>query len=173
MEELLTLYENGEITQNEVDEQPVQLGPIPKGTRPSTFAIAADIDLRLRLRLVEGITLALPYARSEAVKAGHVFTLQAASYALRKLEADGVIRCIGEMPLRGKGNGTKLSVPPGWRPADPEEAAIAIELGDRGRLADLIWVPDELGDATAATTMQPDAEVANELVMRGGGHALS
>ena len=107
-------------------------------------AVAADIELRLGLLLHEGITRALPYARSEAVRAGLVTTPQGASYVLHKLEDAGVIMCVGVMPPSGGMRfGTRRSVPPGWVVEEPQRFALAVEIGDLRGAANFVLVPDE------------------------------
>jgi hypothetical protein len=150
----------------EIEPQRVRLGSMPPRPSESMLAIARDIEVRIGLLLAEGITRALPYATQEAVDAGFVRTKGGASYALTRLAQVGVIRCIGEMPPRGKGNGTKLFVPPRWLPDDPEVFAVAVESGDHQRLADLVWIPDEPGGAARA--MQPDVEVTDDPFVGGG-----
>lgn len=151
--ELLQLYGEGGIA-----PAPVQLGPLRDDATEPMRRIAADIELRLGLLLAEGVTRALPYATTEAIGAGFVRTKGGASYALRRLVDDGVIVCVGEMPKRGRGNGTKLYVPPGWRPV----RSGAVELADDHRLADLVWRPDEPG--LGAVAVEPDMEVGDELL---------
>jgi hypothetical protein len=146
-------------------EDPPGMGPLWPSIHKATRAIAEDIRLRFGLLLAEGVTRALMYARSEAVEAGHVRDKQSASYHLRLLESRGVIRCIGEMPKRGKGNGTKLFVPLGWRPLDPQEFAVAVETRDSQRLADLVWIPDEL--SLGAGGEQPGAEATDDPLIGG------
>lgn len=151
--------------------EPVRLGPLPARATPAMRSIAAEIELRLGLLLADGVTRALQYARSEAVNAGYVGTLRGASYVLHRLEAEGVIVCVGEMPKLGKGNGTRLFVPPGWHPAEP--LAVAIERAGQQGLADLVWVPDEPRDPAGAGAVRPDIEVADQLLVGGsqlGGH---
>jgi hypothetical protein len=89
-----------------------------------------------------------------------------ASYHLRWLEDERVICCIGEMPKLGKGNGTKLFVPPSWRPADPR----AIELAGEDRLANLVWIPDKA--QLVGTGVEPSAELADELIVVDGLHGV-
>ena len=165
MRELLGLYAAGEI-----EPEHVRLGVLPEHAPQSWKLVGGDLELRFGLRLAEGVIEALPYARSEAVRLGAVRTCRGASKLLTRLEAEGVIRCVGEGPkFPGKGNGTKLFVPPSWRPVDEEAFAVAVELGDRDRLANLIWRPDQPGDAARVGAVQPDAEGAHELKV-GGQH---
>lgn len=159
--QLLALYAAGEMA-----PATVRLGEMPATASEPMRLIAGDIRVRLGLLLAEGISLALPYATSEAVTAGYVRLKGSASYALGRLVDAGVIRAVGEMPKRGKGNGTKLFVPPGWHPTEP--LAVAVERGGQQGLADLVWVPDEPGDAAGARAVQPDVEVADELLLVGG-----
>jgi hypothetical protein len=149
----------------------VRLGPLPDDATLAMRNLAEDIALRLGLLLAEGVTRALPYATSEAVRFGHVTAKSSASYLLHRLEDADVIRCVGEMPLRGKGNGTKLFVPPGWRPLDPKAYAVAVELGNRAAVADLVWVPDEPADVPAVET-KPAGEVVDEQFVGGGGSVV-
>jgi hypothetical protein len=157
--ELLGLWHAGKIA-----PAPLMLGRMPDHATEPMRLIAEDIALRLGLLLREGITRALPYARSEAVKAGHVATLRGASYVLGRLHDENVIVCVGEMPKLGKGNGTKLFVPPSWRPADPR----AVELAGEDGLEDLVWVPDQ--PQLVGAGVEPSAELADELVVIDGLH---
>jgi hypothetical protein len=135
--ELLQLHAAGEMT-----PEPVRLGPLPEGATRAMKDVAADIELRLGLLLAEGITRPLPYALSEAVTYGWVKTKGGASYVLGRLEDEDVIRCVGQLEPRRQRYGTRLFVPPGWRCAEPQRHAIAIELGDWRGAANIVWVPD-------------------------------
>jgi hypothetical protein len=141
----------------------VRLGKLRSNATDAMRAIAGDIELRLGLLLREGVTRALPYATSEAVRAGHVATKGGASYALQRLVDEGVIVCVGEMPKLGKGNGTKLFVPPGWRPAD----ARAVELAGEDGVADLVWIPDQ--PELVGVAVEPPAESADQRVVNSEG----
>lgn len=163
--ELLELHREGK-----ADVAPVSLGPLPQRAPGAQRGIRADLELRFGLLVAEGIQRALMYARSEAVVAGHVATRQGASYALRRLVEARVVYWAGEMPLRGKGNGTNLFVPPGWRPEDREAFTVAIELRQRDRLANLVWIPDEPTDV-ASVKPEPALERAREVFLSGGFHS--
>ena len=109
MRELLALQKA-----NKVEPEFVDLGPMPPHATDPMHAIAEDIQNRLGLMLADGTRQPLMYAASEAVKAGHVHTKGGASWALKMLVKSEVILPAGAMPPLGKGNGTKLYVPPGW-----------------------------------------------------------
>jgi hypothetical protein len=138
LDELLRLWRERKLT-----PEPVRLGPMPDHAPEPRRLIAEQLELLIGLRLREGITEALPYARSRAVQAGFVTTKRGASKALGWLHAVGVVRCIGEGPKFGKGNGTKLFVPPGWRPADPDALTLAQEHQDGQALSEIDWIPDD------------------------------
>jgi hypothetical protein len=159
--ELLGLWRAGKIK-----PVPVRLGRLPEHATEPMRLIADDIALRLGLLLAEGVTRALPYARSEAVRAGYIQTKGGASYALRRLVDEDVIRCVGEMPKLGKGNGTGLFVPPGWRPVDP----LAVELAGEHGLADLVWIPDQ--PELVGLAVEPDAEQADQPFIGGSRGSL-
>jgi hypothetical protein len=82
------------------------------------------------------------YAQSEALKTGAVTTPRGAGYVLKQLCGAGVIRWVGEMPMRAA-YGTRLYVPPDWWPTDLEARAVVVETGWHDRAADLVWVPDQ------------------------------
>ena len=76
--------------------------------------VAGHIKLLMGLRWALGDDRPLPYATSVPVRAGLVPDQRAASKALRRLTAHGVIRYVGSLPPTKPGlNGTKLYAPPG------------------------------------------------------------
>lgn len=108
MVELLDDYRAGRI-------QPalVELGPMPPTARDRHRAIAGDLELRLGLMRADGDDRAVPYAYSEAVRAGHVEERARAGEVLRWLIQNGVIRGAGALkPREGKAYGTRLYLPP-------------------------------------------------------------
>jgi hypothetical protein len=159
---LLGLHAAGEL-----EPVPVELGPMPPNATPAMRAIAADIALRIGLRLAEGDDRPLPYSRSEAVRAGFVRTEQGASYVLRRLTEAGVIQHVGNLPRRGRPRGTKLYAPPGWR---FERGPVTIEAGHQYRRADLVGAVDQPGETAGVRAVQPDGELPNELLVGGGEH---
>jgi hypothetical protein len=83
--------------------------------------IADDMRLRMGLRLAVEDERPLPYAASEAVRAGIARDKPQASRVIRQLVEAGVIVHAGELAPRGKGNGTRLYAPPPAADDDGEE----------------------------------------------------
>ena len=109
MRALLALYEQGQI-----EPKLVRLGALPDDASPAMRGIADDIALRMGLRLAVDDERPLPYATSEAVRAGLCIHRMQASRAIGKLVLAGVIENAGCLPRRpgGPPNGTKLYAPP-------------------------------------------------------------
>jgi hypothetical protein len=179
----------------EATPDPVRLGRLPEYTPRPQRLIAEDIATRIGLLLSEGIRRALMYAASEPVNAGIVRLKGSASYHLRQLAEEGVIRFLCEAPPLGKGNGTKLFVPPGWTPVCGEHELQRLidvartDVGARQAVADLVWIPDSDGvpvpgaqagvvaveaeDVVAGVSFDPPMEAPDETGMAdavaGGG----
>jgi hypothetical protein len=108
----------------------VRLGEMPTCATPLMRAIAADMRLRIGLRLAVDDDRPLPYATSEAVGSRLARHKMQASRALRKLVAAGVIEDAGSLAPRRSGppDGTRLYRPPA---ATLECDAVGIEVPDR------------------------------------------
>ena len=105
---LEALYHRGELRPMDA-----KLGPLPPQARHVMRAIYDHIGLRIGLRLAVGETRPLPYATSEAVKAGHAKDQSSASKAIIALVKFGSIEHVGQLPpLRPGHDGTKLYAPP-------------------------------------------------------------
>ena len=103
------------------DLEPVDvcLGPVPASAGPVMCAVAEHMRLRMGLRLAVGDDRPLPYATSEAVKAGLAKDKATASNAINALVRAGVLAHLGQLPpLRPGLDGTKLYAPPP-EPKDP------------------------------------------------------
>jgi hypothetical protein len=81
----------------------------PAGLRPEDYLIFADLVLRTGLQLAVGEPRPVPYATSEAVRAGYVAHPIQASRALHRLEREGLIRNVGALPRYRRRDGL---VPP-------------------------------------------------------------
>lgn len=92
----------------------VQLGEMPPTAGPIMHSIAEHMRLRMGLRLAVGDDRPLPYATSEAVRAGLAKDKATASNAINALVRAGVVEYVGRLkPLRPGLDGTKLYTPPG------------------------------------------------------------
>lgn len=92
----------------------VQLGEMPATAGPIMRAIADHMRLRMGLRLAVGDDRPLPYATSEAVRAGLAKDKPTASNAINALVRARVIEYVGRLkPLQPGLDGTKLYAPPG------------------------------------------------------------
>lgn len=91
----------------------VQLGPMPAHAGLVMREIAEDMQLRMGLRRAVGDDRPLPYAVSEAVRAGIAKDKPTASRAIAALVRAGVIDHVGKLPALKPGlDGTKLYAPP-------------------------------------------------------------
>ena len=91
----------------------VRLGELPPGAGRVMRDIAEHMRLRMGLRLKVGDDRPLPYATSEAVRAGLAKDKPTASNAIRALVRAGVIDYVGALPPSRPGlDGTKLYSPP-------------------------------------------------------------
>lgn len=109
--ELIELYERGKLVPAEVT-----LGPLPGAAGEAMRKAAADIELLIGLRLAVDDDRPLPYATSFARDRLGLCNKSHASRVLRSLVEAGVIVDAGELPKRGKGNGTKTYAPPVPKP---------------------------------------------------------
>jgi Winged helix-turn-helix DNA-binding len=107
IEQLLALHAAGAI-------EPVRIAFPAAPASLSTVARAVLDDFaRIRgLRLAAGDDRPVPYGKAwVAARVG--WSPRSVWRALRELEAAGLIRFVEELPLRGKGNGTKTYLPGG------------------------------------------------------------
>jgi hypothetical protein len=95
----------------------VELGELPDGATADMRRVADHVRLLLGIRIAAGELRPLPYAaRWAARELGWREDYKRARRAIRMLVDTGVIRYVGELEPRGKGNGTKTYAAP--LPAD-------------------------------------------------------
>jgi hypothetical protein len=116
---------------------PVRLGEMPPDATPLMHEIADHMARRMGLRLTVDDDRPLPYATTEAVRAGFAANPPQASRAIARLVKAGVIRHVGNMPRRpgGPPDGTKLYAPPLALPGE----AVGVE----GEAEAVVAQPDE------------------------------
>jgi len=92
---------------------PVRLGRMPDDATPLMRAIADHMATRMGLRLAVDDDWPLPYATTEAIRAGFATNAAQVSRAIARLVRAGVIRHVGSLPRRrgGPPEGTKLYAP--------------------------------------------------------------
>ena len=156
-----------------LDPVPVRLGEMPRHARPRHRGIAGDMALRMGLMRADGDDRPLPYACSEAVRAGHAANNRQANDAIQWLVRHGVIRGAGALrPREGVRYGTRLYRPP------VEGGSVPVEVPDRpavepvgeGQEQPVVGgaVPLAGGRAEGAATAGDGAGAADGLVGHGG-----
>jgi hypothetical protein len=116
---------------------PVEMPALPLDAPPLAVAIYEVMALRWSLRLGAAMPddRPLPYATTEAVRAGLCEHPGQASRAIHWLEDHGLIWSPGSMPPRGKPDGTRTFLP-GSKPSGAlPHAASDVEAADRIRRA--------------------------------------
>jgi hypothetical protein len=107
VEQLLRLHAVGEI-------QPVHVEFLPAIIAPVARVVLADFAIVYGLRLWAGDKRPVPYGAAwVAQRIGRPQTT--VWRGLQGLLATGVLTFAGELPARGKGNGTKTCLPGGFR----------------------------------------------------------
>jgi hypothetical protein len=107
IEQLLRLHAVGEI-------EPVPVGFLPAIIAPVARVVLADFSIVYGLRLWAGDKRPVPYGAAwVAQRIGRPQTT--VWRGIQGLVATGVLTFAGELPLRGKGNGTKTYLPGGVR----------------------------------------------------------
>lgn len=169
MRQLLRLYRDGAL-----EPEPVAgLGALPSRVSWAMRATHRLFALRFGLALADGTDEPLMLAASELVAEGIVATKSGANKLLRRFLELGVVWSPGEMPARGKGNGTRLFLP-GRRPMGPEpNGGWRVEpVGDVESNVASDWVPGavfeagtvpvEAEEVVSGVAFEPAAEAVDE-----------